>query len=681
MQNSILGDSVRSRTQKICARFFFASAVAGMFVLSACGGSSMGGGSSSNNGVNSTMNSTMGTAMVTLTDMPGDFLSYVVTVNSLQLTRADGTVVETVTTSTPVDFAKLVNLSEIISASQIPPGSYVSATLTLDYSAASIVVDNGATSGISVPAANIYNGTGAALLSSPVTMTLTLPTAKPLVITPHAIANLALDFNLLATNTVVPVPVTTPPAAVTSSTTAVQVWVNPSLSASLVPDTSKQIHVRGPLASVDTTNNTYTIDVRPFYNAAGMHGQFVVGTSSTTTFTINGTAYSTQATGIAALNALSAGTLTAAYGSFDVASGTFTASTVLAGTSVAGSSRDSLEGTVTAVAVNSDGTSTLTVTHGWICRADQDGDDFSRSVAVTVGPKTAVSEQGQTGSFSAADISVGQHLQLFGTYASSSGNPTLDATNGSAFLMLTPLWGVVQPNTPATFATTPFTAGAAQYNGLTLMLQALDGQPPSAFNFAGTGTSSANDANPAAYTVGVPIALSVSNLSSGPARFFGFVTPFGTAKIPAPPADFSAVTLVNYANTAAKLLVDWDRPGPALPFGPLPLSATAGLVLSPTTLQSAEHDVIRIGPQSINPATLSAGVTLQADAAATMTQFAIAHRGSWKFESFGSFADLVTALNADLNGTTTLLDVFASGPFNSTTGALSVDQLLIALSD
>jgi len=697
MKNLLLRDSERSRVQRLCARLFTGLAVGGMLILSACGGSSVGSGGSANNA----MNSTMGTAMVTLTDMPGDFLSYVVTVKSLQLTRADGTVVETVTGSTPVDFTKLVNLSEIISASQLPPGSYVSATLTLDYSAASIVVDNGTAAGISVPVANIYNGTGAALLSSPVTMTLTLPAGKPLVITPHTVANLALDFNLLATNTVVPVPVTNPPAAVTSSTTAVQVWVNPTLSASLMPDTTKQIRVRGTLVSVDTTNNTYTIDVRPFFNSTGMHGQFVVGTSSSTTFTINGTAYITQSTGIAALNALSAGALTAAYGTFDVASGTFTASSVLAGTSVAGSSLDSLEGTVTAVTANSDGTSTLTVTHGAICRAGQDGeneggddqggDDFSRSVAVTVGPKTAVTEQGQTGSFSVADISVGQHLQVFGTYHATSGSSgdtsddtgsaTLDATNGSAFLMLTQLWGSVLPNTAATWATNPFMANGTQYNGVTLMLQALDGQPPSAFKFAGTGTSAANDANPAAYTVGVPTALSITNLSSGPARFYGFVTPFGTAKIPAPPPDFSAVTLVNYANTAAKLLVDWDRPGPTLPFGPLPLSATTGLVLSQTMLQSAEHDVIRIGPLSINPSTLSTGVTLQANTAATMTQFAIAHRSSWTFESFSSFADLVAALNKDLNGTTTLLDVFASGPYDSSTGTLSVDQLLIALSD
>ena len=94
----------------------------------------------------------------------------------------------------------------------------------------------------------------------------------------------------------------------------------------------------------------------------------------------------------------------------------------------------------------------------------------------------------------------------------------MDASNGSAILMLTPLWGLLQPNTPATFATTPFTANGTQYNGMTLMLQAIDGQPPSAFNFAGTGTSTANDANPAAYTVGVPTALSITNLNGGPAR-------------------------------------------------------------------------------------------------------------------------------------------------------------------
>jgi hypothetical protein len=36
-------------------------------------------------------------------------------------------------------------------------------------------------------------------------------------------------------------------------------------------------------------------------------------------------------------------------------------------------------------------------------------------------------------------------------------------------------------------------------------------------------------------------------------------------------------------------------------------------------------------------------------------------------------------LNSDLNGTTTVLALFAVGPYDSTTGGFSTDQLLIAL--
>ena len=55
-----------------------------MLLLAACGG---GGGSMSSGTPPPT--TTTGTAMVTLTDMPGDFLTYMVNVVSLKLTRAD----------------------------------------------------------------------------------------------------------------------------------------------------------------------------------------------------------------------------------------------------------------------------------------------------------------------------------------------------------------------------------------------------------------------------------------------------------------------------------------------------------------------------------------------------------------------------------------------------------------
>ena len=243
-----------------------------------------------------------GTAMVSLTDQPGDFVSYIVNVDSLTLTRADGTVVQTVPVTTQVDFAQLVNLSEIVSADQIPAGNYVSAALTLDFTHATLVVD---TSGgdVTVPAADILSGTTGQPLTGQVTLTLSLGSDQQLIITPGTVANLALDFNLLASDTV---DLTANPITVT---------VNPTLTASLTPDTTKQIHVRGPLVSVSTSANDYVISVRPFDDQSNTTGQVTIGTTDSTTYLINGTSY-TGSAGLTQLATLAAGTLTSTYGTF-----------------------------------------------------------------------------------------------------------------------------------------------------------------------------------------------------------------------------------------------------------------------------------------------------------------------------------------------------------------------------
>src|SRR5579863_3064196 len=179
--------------------------LAAVWVLAACGGS---GGGMSTMSPSSPAQSTpqacsnCGMAVVSMTDAPGDFISYMVNVVSLKLTRADGTVVETVPLTTQVDFAQLVNLSEIISADQIPAGDYVSAAMTLDFASATIVVDNG-TTGVTIAAASVIDGATSMPLAAPnsTQMTLTLDLSRNhFVVTEHAIANLALDFNLAASN-------------------------------------------------------------------------------------------------------------------------------------------------------------------------------------------------------------------------------------------------------------------------------------------------------------------------------------------------------------------------------------------------------------------------------------------------------------------------------------------------
>lgn len=619
-------------------RFVAALAIAGVAGLAGCGGGSAMPSLSTANGV----------AMVTLTDAPGDFLSYRVNVGSLKLTRADGTAVETLPAAARVDFARLVNLSEVISARQVPAGTYTGVSMTVDYSSAAIVVDNGG-AGLTVPAGNILDGGTGMAISAPITLTLSLASDAPLVINDRTVSNLALDFNLSASNTVAPTTIDS-----TTSASSVRVTVHPMLSASLTPDVSKQIRVRGKLVSVDTSGSTYTVNVRPFEDAADDdHGQVVVTTTSTTSFTLNGTA-STGSAGLTALAALPAGTMTAATGSFDKQSKTFTATAVFAGSSVPGAGLDSVEGTVTGRSGD-----VLTVSHGWMDERARDDEQFTSQIAVTVASGTSVTEDGRTGTFGPTDISVGQHLQVFGTFGTdSTGKRTLDASAGSARLMLTPLWGQF----------TSSTSGV-----ITVKLLSLDGRDPTAFNFAGTGSSAANDATAGAYTVNVPSTLTVPPLTAGfPIRIFGLVTPFGMA-----PPDFSAATLVDFSSTNALLLLAWSA-GAANPFV-APLSAT-NVAISQSTLQSAQAHIIRVGPQQLDPATVSSGLSFAPSTSASALIFAIAHADTHKVDTFSTFTDFVNALNTDLVGMTTVRAIAAEGSYDQTSGAFTATRMLVAIS-
>ena len=54
-----------------------------------------------------------GIAWITLTDEPGDYTSYVVTIDSVTLTRSDGYVATAVGTPEIVDLAQIHNIAEL----------------------------------------------------------------------------------------------------------------------------------------------------------------------------------------------------------------------------------------------------------------------------------------------------------------------------------------------------------------------------------------------------------------------------------------------------------------------------------------------------------------------------------------------------------------------------------------
>jgi hypothetical protein len=619
----------------------------GLLVLASCGGGmsggmggSMGAGTGGTATASACSSSSCGTSMVTMTDAKGDFLSYTVNLTSLKLQTAAGASVETMPAVAKVDFAQLVDLTEVISAGQIPAAEYVSATLTLDYTGANITADDGTGAAVALKP---VDAKGAAL-TGPVAVSITLDNANHLLITPGRTGRLAFDFNLAASNTV--------------DLMAATVTVSPTLVASVVPSDDKQVRVRGGLVSASTTANDFVLNVQPFHEETKATGQTTVGVSTATTYQVNGMAY-VGAAGLAALAALPANTMVAAFGTLEKDTQTFTAAAVLAGTSLENPAQDEVSGTVIARSAN-----TLTIRRATVrWHGDGDFESDRQDVTVTVAAGTAVTKEGAMGAFTIADISVGQHIDAFGMVSTStgmngSGSKTLDATAGAVRLDVTPAWGVVSSLAAGT---------------VTMKLQSLDGLPASAFNFAGTGTSAATDATAAAYVINTGMLSQAGLTMNAPARVIGLVTPFGKA-----PPNFTAQTLVNSAGVPQALLIDWTQKGSATAF--------TGLAATSTSLQLDLAGVgnlhfIQIGPQQVDLTTLATPPTITPDMAAANAIFAIGHRGKYKIENFNTFAAFVTALVADLTPAATVADLAATGQYDSKANTFTANRIAVLIND
>jgi hypothetical protein len=528
-----------------------------LLLLAACGGMGYGGGSTNmtstpppaatgSSGATGTSCSSMscGAAMVTITDAKGDFLSYIVSVTSLQLQTANGTSVETIPATTKVDFAQLVDLSEVLSAGQIPPGEYVSAKLTIDYTNAQITADDGTGNPVALSPVDA-SGTP---VTGPVTVSVQLDNAHHLRITASQIARLALDFNLAVSNLV--------------DLTADTVTIAPTLIASVAPADVKPVRVRGALGTVTASDNDFVVEVMPFHDENGTTGEVTVNVGPTTTYQINGTAYSGDA-GIAALGAVAPGTKVAAFGTVQNGDqSAFTATAVLAGTSLEGAGPDRISGIVIARNQNA-----LTIRGA--TRSGSDGDfDFERKDAtVMIGPATMVTEQGHAGSFTLSDVSVGQSIDASGAATQASdGSVTLDASAGQVNLDITRASGTVLQLADGS---------------MTLRLQSLGGLPATVFDFSGTGPSAAKDARATSYVVDTGT-LTQSSLSlNSPAQALGFVTGFGAA-----PPDFTADTLVTAPSVQAQLQLRFGRHGSTGVFSGLSPTGTA-LVIDLSSLGSS----------------------------------------------------------------------------------------------
>jgi hypothetical protein len=585
-----------------------------------------------------------GTALLTITDAPGDFQSYAVDITSLELVKADGTVVQTLPARTRIDFAELVELGEVLAARQIPAGVYVSARLRVDYSDAAIVVEDATGGSLEVqPVTAIGQPAGE------VELAVKLDERNRLVISPRRVFHLAFDLNLEASNTV--------------DLAAGTVVVSPFVVASIVPPAERDWRVRGRLLEVDVPGSSYIVQVRPFHHHQHGAGELTVHTTGATTWEIDGVAYA-GAAGLSQLATLDEA-LVIAFGTIDIGTHTFTAMRVLAGTSAEDLRREFLAGHVLSRTGDTLVVGAVRLYWDRLDATDGSADRYEGRflpgpVTLTVGPGTKVTRAGQGGgSLDAGVISVGQRIQAFGDVSrNDAGRIVMDATDGLVRLNPTRLAGMVT---------------AAASGALTLDLQSIGGLRPARFDFTGTGSGSVLDADPDAYEIALAAGLDTSSLSPGSwVGVHGFVAPFGTA-----PPDFNAITLIDYADTRAALAVAWIPGGSTAPFSAI---SASGLTLD-TAATPAPTGSIHLGGAVVPLGSLAVPVAVVPPDGAVRQAYAIGHRSSARIDNFSSFTEFAAALQAELDGQVTLHRLFATGTLDAPASTFHARQVLVVLND
>jgi hypothetical protein len=674
--------------------------------------------------------------VVTLTSTPSTdtFLAYRVNLVSVQLQTGSGkTTANALPSGTTVDLARLTNLADMVGAVGIAQGNFSEVAVTLDYSSAQIIYDDGTPDGVVLTPIG-PSGQGV----HQVTMTLHLDPSNQLSIVRKGSAHLSLEFNLAASNVV--------------NLTQKTVTVTPLMAASAAEIDSKVVRIRGVLGGVSTSDTSFSSTIQPFDFATAGSGSLGIIPSNVTTYEINGKP-STGTAGLAALAELSPGAMVESFGTLTtstsdtgaLAGTTTTGTTGTTETCSDGTTPQSVNGTLectdgaTLVATAttattattgttetcSDGTTPVTV-NGVLECADGAALVATNNEAPTTG--TTVT----TVSFSAAQVLAGSSAQgwgfdrVSGIVTGRSGDTltvdegTLVTNDGTNTLIDGTATVLIGPNT----VVTQFGAGSVESNGsqqisvgsliyaygtasaigsnsvtldasagrvrlgqitasgivaaapaagssLTLTLTTLGGRSITAFDFLGTGTSASADASAKAYRVSTGN-LTLTNATVGePVEATGFVTAFGKA-----PPDFGTQTLLDYTTiNNAELVVDW-KGGTAAPFASY---STSTIVLDARNSAIGTRHQIQIGGQTVNIVGIAQNPQIVPNATATNAVFTIGHSVTGSFESFNTYSAFITQLQAELTGSVLATGITAVGQYTSNNYSFSASSITLTL--
>jgi len=579
-----------------------------------------------------------GTVLIGLTDADGDFLNYTVDVLGLTLETANGRTVEVMPRATRINFTDYVDVTELVAAAIVPPATYVSGTISLDYGDAEVLVEAAGVAKNAVVTDMDDVELGQTRLK------IALSNRDQLTVTKRRAHLLQLDFDLAASHDVDTVPI---PARAASEQFIV---------AEVHPVDEKDIRVRGPLVAVNEDEMSYTIAVRPFHDRIGDFGRFKVSVTDETEFEVDGELW-VGAEGLRALNAAGQGTPTVAKGTLTTSDRTFTADLVLAGSSVPGHDADAVIGNI----IKREG-NFLTIRGATIIPRDAATDrriHFHDDVVVEVGPDTKVFRDGHRQSDLRIDaLSIGQKVTVRGnqpTPSTDAAAPQIlfDATQGAVRMHVTHLSGIVNMIVP----------GQAD-----ITLYAIDRRRAEIFDFTGTGPSEDLDADPENYEIRTGT-LTLSSLASGkPIAAYGFPTAFGMA-----PPDFTGRSVIDYSDVRSALGVGWGKEGTIAPFLS---SGSDGLVLDNQNGDIDQRHYIKQGPVLIDLTELDSNTTIVPRESGRML-FSIKSQDSLRL--YSDWDDFVNDLNISLNGATTARSMHAYGQYDADSNTFTAYKLGIFL--
>jgi hypothetical protein len=589
-------------------------------LLAACGGS----GSSATDTSDTVSGDTDSELLISLTDAEGDFLTYLVDVSSIKLTRSNGAIIEALPNSTSIDFAQYVEVTELLSIATVPAGRYDSAEITLDFTGAQITVQDELGNPL---LADVQDSNGDPL--NVLTVAVEFSDRDGFTIRRGIPAQITLDFDLDASNEIV----------IENGTATVT--VSPVFLADTILENPKSFRLRGLLGAVSIDDDMFPIDLRPFRHRIGQFGAARVRVTEQTQYEINQQTVPNE-NGLAAMSALGRGMAVVTEGFWDRANHRYTARYVYAGSSVPWNDDDMVRGTVVSRSGN-----TLNVRGATIEMAAGQF-TFSDTVSVTVGDNTNVRVQGNSDTDATiADISVGSAVYISGVM---TGDSEMDATGGFVRVHFGFVAGHV-------VSAGPLAINASMINGRRIDL----------FDFTGTGINTANDADPGNYEIDSGTLNLAGILPGDPVRVRGLVMEYGNA-----PEDFIATTVINAADVRGHMVITYGADGTASAINNLDESG----ILCNRDNATEHHHLSR------------AGITTDLNDLAAMPLvvpgnergiYAISSRQRTRLYTF--YSDFLVALSAELNAGALVSRFDAQGFYDDSAALFTSSRFRVKLAD